>query len=225
MALLISESIESPVELVVENVEGKRQMFIEGVYLQSEIINRNRRKYPRDILGPEVHRYISEKVNTNRAVGELGHPSGPAINLDLISHRIVSLREDGNDWIGKSLLLNTPKGMIAQNLLEGGVQFGVSSRALGSLRPIQDKTGSYNTITEDFRIATAADIVYDPSAPNAFVNGLMEGVEWVIDSASGEFVEKARMRVNESIRQRNRETVALVLFEKFLNDAAKKRYT
>lgn len=216
---LIVESVETPVDLIVEATgEGSaRKVYIEGPFLQSEVVNRNRRVYPKTILDGAVNRYITEMVNTNRAVGELGHPEGPGINLDLISHRIVSLKEDGNNWIGKALLLNTPKGKIAQDLLEGGVRFGVSSRALGNLRPATFEGQSCQMVQEDLQLRTAADIVFDPSAPKAFVNGLMEDVDWVQDNATGEFVASAKKIFNESIRQKNRETVAIVLFEKFLD--------
>lgn len=217
---LITEAINEPVELIVEEINGKKNFFIEGVFMQADVLNKNRRKYPREILSREANRYVTEMVNTNRAVGELGHPNSPAINLDKISHKIISLHEDGNNWIGKAKLLDTPMGKIAQNLTESDIQLGVSSRGLGTLKAIHDGSTQYNQIQEDFRLATAADIVYDPSAPSAFVNGIMEGVEWIYQSdvTGGRFIEKAKHMIDESVVQRTKEAIALVLFERFLNN-------
>ena len=170
----INENVK--VKVLSEAVTGKKQYFIEGVFLQSNIKNRNGRIYPKEILKREVDRYINEYVKHNRALGELNHPDSPTINLDKVSHLIVSLKEDGDNFIGKAKLLDTPNGNIAKALIDSGVQLGVSSRGMGSL-----KSDGYDTdiVQDDYYLATAADIVADPSAPDAFVNGIMEGKEWV----------------------------------------------
>ena len=155
--------------------DGRKNYYIEGVFMQEGIRNRNGRIYPEKVLTKEVSRYIKECVDDNRAVGELGHPDGPALNPDRISHRIISLTKEGKDWIGKALILDTTAGLTVQNLLKGGVKLGVSSRGMGTLKNVGNNTME---VQEDFYLATAADIVMDPSAPKAFVNGIMEGVEW-----------------------------------------------
>ena len=172
---LITETIED-VKLLTEEKNGKKLLYIEGVFLQSELKNRNGRMYPFSVLEREVKRYNEEYVQSKRALGELGHPDGPTINLDRVSHRIVSLKAEGNNFIGKAKLLETPMGKIAKNLLDEGVKLGVSSRGVGSLKETRE---GYKLVGEDFMLATAADIVADPSAPDAFVNGIMEGKEWV----------------------------------------------
>ena len=171
---LITETIED-VKLLTEEKDGKKLLYIEGVFLQSELKNRNGRMYPFDVLNREVERYNEEYVKSKRALGELGHPDGPTINLDRVSHRIVSLKAEGNNFIGKAQILDTPMGNIAKNLLGEGVQLGVSSRGMGSIQKKED----CNVVADDFMLTTAADIVADPSAPDAFVNGIMEGKEWV----------------------------------------------
>ena len=172
---LIREEIEN-VEFIVENRNGKKSLFIEGVFLQGDIKNRNGRMYPMETLRREVQRYSENHVNAGRALGELGHPEGPTVNLDRVSHKIVSLKENGSNFIGKAKILHTPMGKIADNLLSEGVKLGVSSRGMGSLKMTRE---GVNIVGEDFMLATAADIVADPSAPDAFVNGIMEGKEWV----------------------------------------------
>ena len=174
---LIREEIEQ-VEVIVENRNGKKSLFIEGVFLQGEIKNRNGRMYPMSTLAREVGRYNENFVQKGRALGELGHPDGPTVNLDRVSHKIVSLKEEGNNFIGKAKILNTPMGKIASDLLGEGVKLGVSSRGVGSLNKTNE---GYSVVGEDFTLATAADIVADPSAPDAFVDGIMEGKEWVWD--------------------------------------------
>ena len=171
---LITETIED-VKLLTEERDGKKLLYIEGVFLQSELKNRNGRMYPFSVLEREVKRYNEEYVQSKRALGELGHPDGPTINLDRVSHRIVSLKAEGNNFIGKAQILDTPMGNIAKNLLGEGVQLGVSSRGMGSIQKSED----CNVVADDFMLTTAADIVADPSAPDAFVNGIMEGKEWV----------------------------------------------
>ena len=172
---LIREEIETA-KVLVEEKEGKKHMYIEGTFLQGNLKNRNGRFYPTEVLTKEVDRYCESFVSKGRALGELGHPDGPTVNLDRVSHKIVDLHKEGNNFVGKAKLLETPMGVIAKNLLDEGVQLGVSSRGMGSLR---DTNEGYKVVGEDFMLATAADIVADPSAPDAFVNGIMEGVDWV----------------------------------------------
>ena len=174
---LIAEEITT-VDFICEDKEGKKNYFIEGVFLQAELKNRNNRMYPLKTLSKEVAKYDENYIQKGRALGELGHPDGPSINLDRVSHKILSLKEDGNNFIGKAKLLDTPMGGIAKNLLDEGVKLGVSSRGMGSIR----KEENCNVVMDDFMLATAADIVADPSAPDAFVNGIMEGKEWVWDN-------------------------------------------
>ena len=174
---LITEQIEE-VKFLTEDNNGKKNHYIQGVFLQGEIKNRNGRVYPIDILEREVNRYTTENISKNRALGELGHPEGPTVNLDRASHKIESLVREGNNYIGKAKLLDTPMGQIAKSLLDEGVSLGVSSRGVGSLREM----GGANYVRDDYQLATAADIVADPSAPDAFVEGIMEGKEWVWDN-------------------------------------------
>ena len=174
---LITEAIEN-VEVITEGKGADKKLYIEGVFLQSEIKNRNGRMYPFSVLEKEVNRYNEEYIKTSRALGELGHPDGPTVNLDRVSHRITELRAEGNNFIGKAQILSTPNGNIAKALLEEGVKLGVSSRGMGSI----DKREDVGVVMDDFMLATAADIVADPSAPDAFVNGIMEGKEWAWDN-------------------------------------------
>jgi len=167
----------SPV-IVEVNENGKKDYFIEGVFMQSEIKNRNGRVYPKDVMKKEVARYNKEFVEKDRAFGELGHPDGPTINLDKVSHMITKLEEDGNNYVGRAKILTTPNGQIVRNLIDDGAKLGVSSRGLGSL---EQRNGA-QVVKSDFQLATAADIVADPSAPEAFVEGIMEGVEWYYES-------------------------------------------
>tara|TARA_B100001057_G_scaffold440239_1_gene474003 strand:- start:2613 stop:3257 length:645 start_codon:yes stop_codon:yes gene_type:complete len=174
---LIAEEINT-VDFLCEENEGKKNYFIEGIFLQAELKNRNNRMYPLKTLSKEVAKYTENYIQKGRALGELGHPDGPSINLDKVSHKIMSLKEDGNNFIGKAKLLETPMGKIAKSLLDEGVKLGVSSRGMGSIR----KEENCNVVMDDFMLATAADIVADPSAPDAFVDGIMEGKEWVWDN-------------------------------------------
>ena len=174
---LIAEEI-TQVDFLCEEKDGKRSHFIEGIFLQAELQNRNGRMYKLPTLQREVAKYSENYIQKGRALGELGHPDGPSINLDRVSHKIMSLKEDGNNFIGKAKLLDTPMGNIAKNLLDEGVRLGVSSRGMGSLV----KKEGCNVVADDFMLATAADIVADPSAPDAFVDGIMEGKEWVWDN-------------------------------------------
>ena len=171
---LIKE-LNEEVEYITEDNEGKKNHYIQGVFLQSEITNRNGRMYPKSVLDREVKNYNEKYIRTNRALGELGHPEGPTVNLDRVSHKITELKEDGNNFVGKAKLLDTPMGNIAKNLLGEGVKLGVSSRGMGTLK----RENGASVVGEDFMLATAADIVSDPSAPDAFVEGIMEGKECV----------------------------------------------
>ena len=176
---LIAEHIDSQISLLSEAAQGgQSKSYLHGIFMQAEKPNRNKRRYPRAVLAPAVDKYIKEQVNTGRAVGELNHPDGPTVNLDKVSHRITELKWNGNDVVGKALILNTPMGKIVQGLLEGGVRLGVSTRGMGSLEQGRD---GIMEVKNDFHLATV-DIVQDPSAPDAFVNGIMEGVEWVWDN-------------------------------------------
>lgn len=176
---LISELVEEVKYLVEEKESGKKDFYLEGVYLQGGIKNRNNRVYNPDILDKEVQRYTKEYIDKNRAFGELGHPSGPTINLERASHIIKSLKREGNNFVGRAKILDTPYGNIVKNLMQEGAQLGVSSRGMGSLKEGKD---GVMEVQDDFYLATAADIVADPSAPDAFVRGIMEGVEWVWDN-------------------------------------------
>ena len=208
---LITEQIEN-VQILTEEKDGKKLLYIEGVFLQSELKNRNGRMYPFEVLNREVERYNEEYVKSKRALGELGHPDGPTINLDRVSHRITSLRSEGNNFIGKAQILDTPMGNIAKSLLGEGVQLGVSSRGMGSIQKKED----VNIVADDFMLTTAADIVADPSAPDAFVNGIMEGKEWVWDNGilKEAKVDKYQRYINES--RRDLEERTLRVFEDFL---------
>ena len=209
---LITEQIEN-VQILTEEKDGKKLLYIEGVFLQSELKNRNGRMYPFEVLNREVERYNEEYVQSKRALGELGHPDGPTINLDRVSHRITSLRAEGNNFIGKAQILDTPMGNIAKNLLGEGVQLGVSSRGMGSIQKSED----CNIVADDFMLTTAADIVADPSAPDAFVNGIMEGKEWVWDNGLLKEREVAKyQRYIESASRYQLEERTLKAFEHFL---------
>ena len=212
---LIREEIES-VNIITESKGGKKSLFIEGIFLQGNIKNRNGRMYPMDTLRKEVNRYNESNVVSGRALGELGHPDGPTVNLDRVSHKIVSLRESGSNFIGKAKILNTPMGKIASNLIEEGVKLGVSSRGIGSLKPTKE---GFNVVGEDFMLATAADIVADPSAPDAFVEGIMEGKEWVWEGSilREKFASDAKRRINTLVDQKRLEENKLGLFNEFIN--------
>ena len=182
---LIKEVFENTTKLIVEETKGKKSYFIEGVFLQSELKNRNGRMYPEHVMDNEVSRYVKEQVQNNRAYGELGHPDTPSINLDRVSHMIVGLRKEGTNYIGRAKIMETPMGNIARGLLDGGANLGVSSRALGSLKMNNE---GVQIVQDDFMLSTAADIVADPSAPDAYVRGIMESKEWTF--VDGRFVER-----------------------------------
>ena len=213
---LIREEIES-VEFIVEERNGKKSLYIEGVFLQGDIKNRNGRMYPMETLRREVSRYNENHIQQGRALGELGHPDGPTVNLDRVSHKIVSLRESGSNFIGKAKILNTPMGKIAESLIGEGVKLGVSSRGVGSLRMTRE---GYSEVAEDFMLATAADIVADPSAPDAFVSGIMEGKEWVWDGGilREKYAAKTYKRINTLVDQKKLDEQKLNLFNDFLNN-------
>ena len=175
--LLITEYLPNTTEIRVEDTGAGKNMYIEGIFAQDTITNRNKRRYPKDVMAGAVERYMEEKVKTNRALGELNHPNSPTVDPERASHRIVDLHEDGNDWYGKALVLNTPMGNLVRGLIEGGTSIGVSTRGLGSVKPVD---GSITEVQSDFSMA-AVDVVYDPSAPSAFVNGIMEGVEFFME--------------------------------------------
>ena len=212
---LIREEIES-VEFLVEQKNGKKSMYIEGVFLQGNIKNRNGRMYPMETLRREVSRYNENHVVAGRALGELGHPDGPTVNLDRVSHKIVSLRENGSNFIGKAKILGTPMGKIASSLIGEGVKLGVSSRGIGSLKMTRE---GVNIVGDDFMLATAADIVADPSAPDAFVEGIMEGKDWVWDGGilREKYAEKTYKTINTLVDQKKLDEQKLNLFNDFLN--------
>jgi len=211
---LITEEIEK-VEVITEERNGKKNLYIQGVFLQSECVNRNGRMYPFQIMEREVKRYNENYVKKGRALGELGHPDGPTVNLDRVSHKICELYQKGNNFIGKAQILSTPMGKIAESLLKDGVTLGVSSRGIGSLR---ENTKGYKEVGEDFMLATAADIVADPSAPDAFVQGIMEGVEWVWNNGVLEQrVARMQRKINTLVDSKQLEEHKLNLFNHFLN--------
>ena len=212
---LIREEIEK-VEVITEEKNGKKTLYIQGPFLQTEQKNRNGRVYRLSVMEREVKRYTDDHIAKGRALGELGHPDGPTINLDRVSHKIVSLEQKGNDFIGKAQILSTPMGKIAESLLKEGVCLGVSSRGIGSLRQTRE---GYSEVGEDFMLATAADIVADPSAPDAFVQGIMEGKEWVWEGGilREQIATKTAKRINTLVDQRALEEHKINLFNDFLN--------
>lgn len=216
---LITEVVED-INILTEETNGKKTHFIEGIFLQSNLQNRNGRVYPKEVMAKEVERYNESYVKANRALGELGHPDGPSINLDRVSHMIVSLKEDGDNYIGKAKLMDTPMGNIAKGLIEGGAKLGVSSRGMGTLKANKD---GINEVQDDFYLATAADIVADPSAPDAFVQGIMEGKEWVV--VNGVWMEQQCDMTKRYIKKASRkelEEAKLRVFESFLNRVSRK---
>jgi len=209
---LITESIQD-VKVIAEEKAGIKTLYIQGPFLVAETKNKNGRFYPVDTMKREVDRYNEEYVVKNRAFGELGHPDSPSINLDRVSHLITNLKQEGNQWVGKAKILETPMGKIAKSLMEGGAMLGVSSRGMGSLKEVNGT----NVVQDDYYLATAADIVADPSAPGAFVSGIMEGKEWVWDNGKVKEID-----INEyynqikNAKQRQIEEISLKIFENFL---------
>lgn len=214
---LITEVLDEVSYIEEAKEDGTKNLFIEGVFLQSAIKNRNGRVYPEHVMDREVARYLKESVEAKTAMGELGHPNGPQINLDRVSHRIVSLRKEGTDYVGKAMITNTPMGNIARGLMESGARLGVSSRAMGTLK--MNKEG-INEVQDDFKLATAADIVADPSAPNAWVDGIMESVDWVYDESRGwqsvDLVEQAKRDIDAAVRAKDLQERKVALFEAFI---------
>jgi len=215
MKLFIETVDNNNVEFITEeNAEGKKDHYIRGVFMQAEQKNRNGRVYPKKILDEQVNKYINNYIYQNRAFGELGHPDGPVVNLERVSHMIKELREDGNNWVGKAKIMDTPYGKIVKNLIDEGAKLGVSSRGMGSLKNVRGT----NVVQDDFYLATAADIVADPSAPEAFVEGVMEGKEWVWEN--GIIKEREiEMYKNELTRakRKNLEETKLTLFKSFVS--------
>ena len=212
---LITEEVTN-VEIITEGKGSNKKLYIEGVFLQGELKNRNGRMYPISTLSKEVNRYCETFVNKGRALGELGHPDGPTVNLDRVSHKITSLVQEGNNFRGKAQILSTPMGKIASSLLDEGVKLGVSSRGVGSL---QTTSEGCKIVGEDFQLATAADIVADPSAPDAFVNGIMEGKEWVWEGGilREQLAERTEKAINTLVGQRQLEDKKMDLFNNFLS--------
>tara|TARA_B100001093_G_scaffold330560_1_gene315582 strand:+ start:1144 stop:1794 length:651 start_codon:yes stop_codon:yes gene_type:complete len=213
---LITEEIAS-VKFITEGKGAKRKMYIEGVFLQGDIKNRNGRMYPVNTLAKEVGRYNESFVKKGRALGELGHPEGPTVNLDRVSHKIVSLTQEGNNFKGKAQLLDTPMGKIAKSLIGEGVTLGVSSRGVGSLK---ENSNGCKVVGEDFMLATAADIVADPSAPDAFVSGIMEGKEWIWEGGilRESLASQTKKHINTLVDQKRLEEHKLNLFNDFLSN-------
>jgi hypothetical protein len=213
---LIREEIES-VEFITEKLKnGKQNLYIEGIFLQGNIKNRNGRMYPMETLQREVARYNESNITSGRALGELGHPDGPTVNLDRVSHKIVSLKESGSNFIGRAKILDTPMGSIASSLIKEGVKLGVSSRGIGSLKPTKE---GFNVVGDDFMLATAADIVADPSAPDAFVEGIMEGKEWIWEGNSfrEQRAAETKNKIESLVTQKRLEEHKLSLFNEFIN--------
>ena len=210
---LIAEYIESDLNVITEKVNGKKNLIIEGVFMQADSKNRNGRVYPKEILERAVNKYVTEQVNSGRAVGELNHPEGPTINLDKVSHKITELKFEGSNVVGKASILKTPMGQIVEGLLEGGVKLGVSSRGMGSL---VQKNGAMQ-VRDDFMLSTV-DIVQDPSAPEAFVNGVMEGVDWVWNNGvlCAQQVEEIETEIKEARNMRSAD-VEIKAFKNFLS--------
>ena len=208
--------VNETVSMIVEEKLGKgKQLYVEGVFLQSNIKNRNGRLYPESVMDKEVQRYIKEKVEKNSAFGELGHPETPSINLDRISHLITNLRKEGNNWIGKAKILDTPMGRIAEGILKGGGRIGTSSRALGSLKMNNE---GVNVVQNDFMLSTAGDLVSDPSAPDAWVQGIMEGASWVyVDGKFEKHVDEARRTITKATSI-NLEEQKILAFQHFLRN-------
>jgi hypothetical protein len=215
----ILTELNEEIQVITEGEGASKKLYLEGIIMQGDIANKNKRCYPMKVLRPEVERYVREYVDQNRAVGELGHPSGPTVNPDKVSHRFLSLKEDNKNYVGKALVLDTPNGMTTQKLIEGGVKVGMSSRALGSLK-MNDK--GINEVQGDLMLSTAGDIVLDPSAPDAFVQGIMENVEWIF--SGGQWTYQKLEETQELIRStksKQLEDVMIRLFDEYINGISK----
>lgn len=219
---LITEKIEEVEYITEDSDSNQKKLYISGPFLQAGIKNRNGRIYPEEVMDKEVARYIKESVDRNTAMGELGHPNGPQINLDRVSHRIVSLKKEGKNYIGKALITGTPMGETARGLIESGVKLGVSSRGMGTVKP--NKHG-INEVQADFRLATAADIVADPSAPDAWVDGIMESVDWVWNEKRGwqaiKIAAEAKKKIEEAVRSKVLAERKVELFEQYMRKLSK----
>jgi hypothetical protein len=211
---LITETREDIEYITEADSAGKKSHFIKGIFMQAEQKNRNGRVYRRDVLNAEVSKYVNNYVEQNRAFGELGHPDGPVVNLERVSHMIKELTEEGNNWVGKAKIMDTPYGKIVKNLIDEGAKLGVSSRGMGSLKTVKGT----NVVQDDFHLATAADIVADPSAPEAFVQGIMEDKEWVWDNGiiKERIIEKYKRNIREA-KQKKLEETKLKVFKDFLS--------
>ena len=212
---LISEVLEEVKYIAEEKEDGNKDYYIEGVFMQGGIKNRNGRMYPVEVLEKEVNRYNKEYIEKKRAFGELGHPAGPTINLDRVSHMVTELKKDGKNFVGRAKIMDTPMGGIVKNLMNEGATLGVSSRGMGSLKSSRD---GVQQVQSDFYLATAADIVADPSAPDAFVNGIMEGMEWIWDNGilKAQQIEAYKEKVEESVSKKDLENAKLKVFEDFI---------
>lgn len=224
MKLLI-EQIEEAKYITEAKEDGTKNLFIEGIFLQSAIKNKNGRIYPEHVMDAEVGRYIKESVDNDTAVGELTHPSSPVVDLNKVSHKIVSLKKDGTNYVGKAQILETDKGKLAAALIKGGVKLGVSSRGLGTLKT---NSRGINEVQNDFRLATAADLVLDPSAPDAWVSAVMESTDWIFDPTIGwtnvqpdQIIEETKTEVDAAVRSRALQEQSLQLFQSFMNKLAK----
>jgi len=217
---LITE-LNEEVKYLVEEKEGKKNYFIEGIIMQGDIVNRNGRMYPSNVLEKEVNRYNEQYVTKGRAYGELGHPAGPTLNLERASHMFKSLRREGNDFIGRAKIMDTPMGNIVKSLISEGASLGISSRGMGS---IKENSRGIMEVQGDFHLATAGDIVADPSAPDAFVRGIMEGVEWVWDNGllKAQRIEQYKEEINRGARQKISEQTAIKVFNQFFQDLSKR---
>lgn len=211
---LITELTEDVKYLTEKSEDGKKKLFIEGTLLQAEVVNRNKRIYPLSVMENEVNRYINEKIKTNRSYGELNHPASPTINLDRVSHMFTELHKDGNNFVGRAkVLTELPMGKIVEGLIDAGANLGISSRALGSLKPRKD---GIMEVQNDFRMATPGDIVSDPSGPEAFVQGIYEGAEWIINPDGNWKMIQAAEKVLEQVNKKFDESIAIKLFEDYL---------
>jgi len=217
---LITE-LNEEVKYLVEEKEGKKNYFIEGIIMQGDIVNRNGRMYPSNVLEKEVNRYNEQYVSKGRAYGELGHPAGPTLNLERASHMFKNLRREGNDFVGRAKIMDTPMGNIVKSLISEGASLGISSRGMGSIK--ENKRGIME-VQDDFHLATAGDIVADPSAPDAFVRGIMEGVEWIWDNGllKAQKIEQYKEEINRGARQKISEQTAIKVFNQFFQDLSKR---
>lgn len=207
--------VNEEIQYITEDVAGSKQYYIEGIFIQGELANKNKRIYPMHILDREVARYTKERINENMGYGELNHPTGPNINLDRVSHMIKSLTKSGNNYIGRAKIMETPCGQIVKNFMNEGAKLGVSTRGMGSLR----EKGGYQEVQDDYYLATAADIVADPSAPDAFVRGIMEDRDWVYNNGLFQEIDliNAKKKIDESIKRREYEETSIKVFERFMS--------